>query len=186
MAGVMRVAVPVGAFRIGLLALLVYLSSFAGGVLAGDRITPINADTLGNELTARSGRVILVNFWATWCRPCLEEIPALMQLEANLKEQGFDLVAVSLDDPGAGSIKPFLDKWFPEFRSFVSLESDMDKMVSVIDPYWNEVLPTSYVISRDGAVVKRIQGGSTADDFTAVIRPLLADMDAPESRDPGN
>jgi len=182
----MRITSSVGAFRVGLLALLVYLSSGAGGALAGDRIMPINADTFGNELTARSGRVVLVNFWATWCRPCLEEIPALMQLEATLKEEGFDLVAVSLDDPGAGSIEPFLDKWFPEFRSFVSLESDRDKMVSVIDPYWNEVLPTSYVIGRDGTVVKRIQGGSTADDFSAVIRPLLAVMDSAKTRDPGN
>ena len=182
----MHVAAPVGVFRVGLLALLVYLSNAAGGALAGDRITPINADMLGDELIARSGRVVLVNFWATWCRPCLEEIPALMQLEAILKEEGFDVVAVSLDDPGAASIEPFLDKWFPEFRSFVSLESDMDTMVSVIDPYWNEVLPTSYVIGRDGAVVERIQGGSTVDEFTAVIRPLLAVMDAAETRDAGN
>ena len=182
----MHVAAPVGAFRVGLLTLLVYLSNGVGGSLAGERITPINADMLGNELTVHSGRVVLVNFWATWCRPCLEEIPALMQLETALKEEGFDLVAVSLDDPGAGSIAPFLDKWFPEFRSFVSVESDMDTMVSVIDPYWNEVLPTSYVIGRDGTVVTRIQGGSTVEEFTAVIRPLLAVMDAAETRDAGN
>jgi cytochrome c biogenesis protein CcmG/thiol:disulfide interchange protein DsbE len=175
-----------GVLRAGVLLLLASLSNGAALVQASERITPVNADALGAELAARNGRVVLVNFWATWCRPCLEEIPALMQLEANLREQGFDLIAVSLDDPDAGSIEPFLDKWFPEFRSFVSLESDMDKMVSVIDPYWNEVLPTSYVIARDGAVVKRIQGGSSADDFTAVIRPLLEGNATLDSPDTGN
>ena len=166
--------------------LVAWLSIGAGAALAEERVTPVDADALGAELESRSGRVVLVNFWATWCRPCLEEIPALMQLQAELGERGFDLVAVSLDDPGAGSIEPFLDKWFPEFRSYVSVESDMDRIVSVVDPYWNEVLPTSYVIKRDGTVAERIQGGSTADEFAAVIQPLLAETSAPDAPDSVN
>lgn len=147
----------------------------AGHSLAGERIVPVNADELGVDLAAREGRVVLVNFWATWCRPCLEEIPALMALEAELGDRGFDLVAVSLDYPGDQEtlIAPFLDKWFPGFVTFLSLENDMDAIVSVVDPYWNEVLPTSYLIARDGTVAKRIQGGSTAEEFAAAIRPLL-------------
>ena len=172
----MRRGVPAGtAMRAGLLAVLMYLANGAGLALAGERITPVDADALREDLAARVGRVVLVNFWATWCRPCLDEIPALMQLEADFKAQGFDLVAVSLDDPGAGSIEPFLDKWFPQFRTLASLESEMDRIVSVVDPYWNEVLPTSYVIARDGSVARQIQGGSTAAEFAVVIGPLLAD-----------
>jgi len=145
------------------------------GALAGERITPVDAETLGADLEARKGRVVLVNFWATWCRPCLEEIPALMELEHSLADLGFDLVAVSLDDP-AGSetmLVPFLDKWFPDFTTYLSVENDMDSIVSVVDPYWNEVLPTSYVIARDGSMAKRIQGGSTAEEFAAALKPLL-------------
>jgi len=147
----------------------------AGFATASERITPIDAQTLGAELAERKGRVVLVNFWATWCRPCLEEIPALMALESELHEQGFDLVAISLDDPAGQQtlVEPFLNKWFPEFSTFLSVENDMDSMVSVIDPFWDEVLPTSYVFARDGSMVKKIQGGASADEFAAAIRPLL-------------
>lgn len=158
----------------------------AGVALAGDRITPIDASGFRADLNARVGKVILVNFWATWCRPCLEEIPALMELEQELGAQGFELVAVSLDDPYGSEalLEPFLDKWFPDFTTFLSMENDMDAMVSVVDPYWNEVLPTSYVVGRNGSMAERIQGGSTAEEFSAVIRPLLdreAAEDAPDS-----
>lgn len=142
---------------------------------AADRITPIDADAFGANLEAREGRVVLVNFWATWCRPCLEEIPALMVLEEELGARGFELVAVSLDyaEDLETVVAPFMEKWFPEFETFISLERDMDNIVSVVDPYWDEVLPTSYVLARDGSLAKRIQGGSTAAEFAAAITPLL-------------
>lgn len=118
---------------------------------------------------------MLVNFWATWCVPCLEEIPDLMALEAELGAEGFELVAVSVDDPAGldTMIEPFIAKWFPEFESFLSLEPDMERIVNVIDPFWNEVLPTSYVLARDGTVAMRIQGGSSHAEFAAAVRPLL-------------
>jgi len=142
---------------------------------ATDRITAIDADAFRADLEARKGRVLLVNFWATWCRPCLEEIPALMALEEELGPHGFELVAVSLDSAEDLDtlVVPFMEKWFPEFETFISLERDMDSIVSVVDPYWDEVLPTSYVLARDGSTAKRIQGGSTAEEFAAAITPLL-------------
>ncbi len=148
----------------------------AAPAAAGERITPVSADALSAVLGEHKGHVVLVNFWATWCRPCLEEIPALMALADEFNEQGFDLIAVSLDNPNDRELllDPFLDKWFPDFSTYVSLENDMDSIVSVVDPFWNEILPTSYVLARDGSVARRIQGGSSAEAFAAEIRPLLA------------
>lgn len=151
------------------------LMLLACGASAGERITPVSATALGDILAEHKGRVVLVNFWATWCRPCLDEIPALMALDRDLEERGFDVVAVSLDAPADTEqlLQPFIDKWFPDFSTYVSLEPDMDSIVSVIDPYWNEILPTSYVLARDGSVAQRIQGGSSAAAFSAAIQPLL-------------
>ncbi len=118
---------------------------------------------------------MLVNFWATWCRPCLDEIPDLQSLEAEFGARGFELVAVSLDDAESleDTVAPFLEKWFPTFSTYLSTETEMDSIVSVIDPAWNEVLPTSYVLGRDGEIAARIQGGSSAAEFAESIKPEL-------------
>jgi len=138
-------------------------------------LTPLDAAGLRAELDALQGRVVLVNFWATWCRSCLEEIPALMELETELRENGFSLVAVSLDDPDSGDllVRPFMNKWFPSFHSYLSVERDRDSMVSVVDPAWNEILPTSYLLARDGSVAERIQGKNSAEEFTVKILSLI-------------
>lgn len=161
--------------RIVSIACLLLVLPLGGLAQADARITLIDAEAFDADLAARRGRVVLVNFWATWCRPCLEEIPALLELQSELRERGFDLVAVSLDEPAdlEATVRPFLDKWFPDFSTLLSVETDMDAIVSVIDPYWNEVLPTSYVLARDGTLATRIQGGSTAEEFVAAIRPVL-------------
>lgn len=147
----------------------------ASAATAKSRIEPITAAELGELLTAKRGKVILVNFWATWCRPCLKEIPELEELAARYRERGFELVAVSLDEPEdlEAVVIPFLEKWFPEFRSYARVDRSMDTVVSVVDQAWNEVLPTSYVLHADGQVSAMLQGGKSGAEFEAAILPLL-------------
>jgi thiol-disulfide isomerase/thioredoxin len=135
-------------------------------------VTPAGLRTALDEL---QGEVVLINFWATWCGPCLKEIPVLLELEDELAEQGFTLVAVSLDDPASGTtvVQPFMREWFPEFRSYLGKTYDMDEMVSVLDGGWNQVLPTTYLLDRDGTVAVRLQGSYTQDEFVTAIKPLL-------------
>jgi thiol-disulfide isomerase/thioredoxin len=140
-------------------------------------LNPVTADEFRTVIAAERGNVVLVNFWATWCRPCLEEIPLLMELESELAAKGFSLIAVSLDDAASADelVKPFMEKWFPEFSSYQNLEYEMDKIVSVIDPAWNEILPTSYVLAADGTVAELIQGARTKAEFRASIEAALAE-----------
>ena len=122
-------------------------------------LTPMDRDTLRGELSASEGRVVLVNLWATWCTPCLREIPDLLALEAELPASDFRLLAISMDDAySEGWVTEFKAKHFPTLVSFINAELDMDTLVSVIDPVWNETLPTSYIFDRDGEVVKKVQG----------------------------
>ncbi len=158
--------------------LLCTLALLAAPVWAGPQLTPVNADDLRDRLStiaAESDDVVLLNFWATWCRPCLDEIPVFMELERTYRDRGFRFVAVSLDDAESmdGQVLPFMKKWFPEFESLISLEYDMDDIVSVVDGGWNEVLPTSYIFGRDGELAERLQGKYTADEFAARIEAQL-------------
>ena len=122
-------------------------------------LVPMDRDTLRGELSSSEGRVVLVNLWATWCTPCLREIPDLLALEAELPASDFRLLAISMDDAySEGWVTEFKAKHFPTLVSFINAELDMDTLVSVIDPVWNETLPTSYIFNRDGEVVKKVQG----------------------------
>jgi thiol-disulfide isomerase/thioredoxin len=160
------------------LAVTAVLLGLVGGPLAsaGDLLIPADPAAFRAALDARRERVVLVNFWATWCRPCLKELPELIGLEKKYAARGFELLAVSLDDPADQEtiVRPFLAKWFPELRSLMRRSPDMDAMVSVVDPAWNEVLPTSYVLDGSGRVRARLQGGKPVAEFEAAILPLLA------------
>lgn len=148
----------------------------AGPLLAADgALVPATPAEFRAALDARKERVVLVNFWATWCRPCLKELPELLALERTYAAQGFELLPVSLDEPADQEtvVRPFLAKWFPGLHTLIRRAPDMDSMVSVVDPAWNEVLPTSYLLDRTGRVRARFQGGKSSTDFAAAIVPLL-------------
>ena len=147
---------------------------FAPTVNASEELIPLDAVGL-DSIIKEQNNIVLINFWATWCRPCLEEIPILMKLEKELKESGFKLVPISLDEPESVDIlvNPFIQKWFPDFSSYLSIERDMDSMVSVVDNAWNEILPTSYLLDKNGTVVHRIQGSYSLEEFYTMILPLI-------------
>ena len=144
---------------------------FATAGLASDQhdpaiLVPMDRDALRGELSASEGRVVLVNLWATWCTPCLREIPDLLALEAELPARDFRLLAISMDDAYSEDwVTEFKAKHFPTLVSFINAELDMDTLVSVIDPVWNETLPTSYIFNREGEVVKKVQGKKPIEFF---------------------
>jgi thiol-disulfide isomerase/thioredoxin len=134
----------------------------------------IDAAGFKDALAQLRGRVVIVNLWATWCVPCLKEVPELVRLAAELKDDGVTLIGVAMDDPAdrLTLVAPFHRKYFPAFSTWQRAESDMDTLVSVMDPRWNEVLPTTYLIGRDGKVAERIQGVRSYGEFRAEVVSL--------------
>ncbi len=117
-----------------------------------------------------SGDVLLVNFWATWCAPCIHEMPSLDQLQADLADEGLQVVAISVDRGGLTQIEPF----FTDLR--------LDHLAVYLDPKGELArdldvrgLPSSYLVDRNGKVVGAMQGAYdwAAEDAKALIRHYL-------------
>jgi peroxiredoxin len=102
-------------------------------------------------LAGLRGQVVLVNFWATWCKPCEDEMPAMERLYRRLAPQGFELLAVSVDEDPA-VVAQFRD------RLGISFPIAMDSSQEVSRLYQTTGYPESILIDRDGKVVERYIG----------------------------
>jgi thiol-disulfide isomerase/thioredoxin len=147
----------------------------AGAVQAETPVLPVTAPQFKALLDKERGRVLVVNLWATWCAPCLREIPDLLRLETELGPQQVRLIGVAVDDPtpGARQVEEFRLKYFPKFRTYARSDGELDELASVIDPAWNEVVPTTYIIDRTGKVRARIQGKKSLEEFKAAAVAAL-------------
>jgi len=120
------------------------------------------------DLEAYRGQVVVVNFWATWCAPCLEELPALNRLQETYGEQGLRVVAISDEEPAE----------LTAFRERVPLDVDAAYMPFGVDlptPFTGafDVRPTSYIIDRDGVVRRYLLGNRNYGFFEKAVVPYL-------------
>jgi cytochrome c biogenesis protein CcmG, thiol:disulfide interchange protein DsbE len=133
---------------------VLYLSLHDNIVKAGDRAPDfsIQAEN-GKTISARDfgGKLLILNFWATWCEPCVQEVPSLDQLQRQLGPKGLVVLGVSEDkDPQA--YKEFLAR----FR--VTYMTARDPAVSIKPKYGTIQIPESYLIDSNGRVVEKIVG----------------------------
>jgi thiol-disulfide isomerase/thioredoxin len=159
---------------IGLLAACEQGPATSGSSAPASKIEPIDAPGLRSLLESDRGQVILVNLWASWCAPCLKEIPELVRLQHTLADKGFRLVGVSLDaEEDLETAKKLRDSRFPDFPTYHSTEGDWYALAHVVGPDWNGLLPTSFVVDRKGRLAATFTGGQSYDEFAAAVEPLL-------------
>jgi cytochrome c-type biogenesis protein len=121
----------------------------------------------GNKLRIKDlhGRVVLLNFWATWCIPCRNEIPSLSAMQKDLDGRGLSIIGVSYDDT-ADLVKDF-QKEIPQSYEIVLGGRDVGSQLPA------SPLPTSYLIDRQGRIREKMIGERTREAFEASIKPLL-------------
>ena len=150
----------------------------AGDADGNGGLQPVTPDALETVLAGQRGKIVVLNLWATWCVPCLREIPDLLAVEEALIDAGKPVVLVPLGMDDArefARVEAFRQQHFPGFFSYLRDAADMDSMITPVDPAWNELLPTTYLLDADGRVAKRIQGKRTREQFVAEIRAVLGD-----------
>jgi thiol-disulfide isomerase/thioredoxin len=117
------------------------------------------------------GRVVLLNLWATWCAPCIKEMPSLDRLQAQLGGPDFTVLALSQDRKGAEVVKPFYDK-----EALTHLDIQIDAKGAVTRELEVQGLPTSVLIDRQGRIVGRVEGPAEWDspEWIGLLKKAIA------------
>lgn len=118
------------------------------------------------KLSDFHGRVVLLNFWATWCGPCRAEVPELNKLQRDFQASGLAVVGVSWDDSAAG-VREFQKEIRQDYTVLLGGEDAQDKFAAI------RSLPSTYVIDREGRIRQTIIGARDRAQFEAVLKPLL-------------
>ena len=151
---------------------------FATGAIAanwseGDRLPDLEAFTLEGEIPDLEGRVVLVDFWASWCAPCKASFPALDEIEAPYRDQGLVVLGVNVDTDSK-AFEKFMKRMKPGF-SIVR-----DSSQKVVADAGVETMPSSFLVGRDGvirSVHSGYHGNKTREQYIEEIELLLAEPD---------
>lgn len=116
------------------------------------------------------GRVVLVNFWATWCAPCIRELPTLDRLQETLRDEDFAMITINEDRGGAKVAGAFLEK-----MELLNLRLYLDDKMALALKFGLKNMPTSYLLDREGKVVGSLAGVAEWDspEAEALIRHYL-------------
>jgi peroxiredoxin len=159
------------AVMLGLFVVALYVSLHDTVVKAGDTAPNFSVQTdTGKTVTARDfgGKLLILNFWATWCAPCVQEVPSLDQLERQLGPKGLVVLGVSVDKD---------EKAYREFltRFRVSYLTARDPAQVINTKYGTIQYPESYLIDRNGKVVEKVVGEAnwSSDQMLDHVQSML-------------
>jgi len=128
-----------------------------------------DADGKVVHLSDYKGKVVLLDFWATWCGPCRIEIPWFTELQRKDKDRGLEVLGVSMDDDGWEAVKPFLADVGVNYRVVIG-DDKTAQMYGGVD-----ALPTTFLIDREGKIAAVHVGLANKKDFVDGVEQLLED-----------
>jgi thiol-disulfide isomerase/thioredoxin len=171
--------------------LLVATAGFSGckmGAPSGGTAKPASAlanepevtfkDLQGQDVSLASmkGKVVLLNFWATWCAPCQGEIPILIGLQQKYNSKGFTLLGAAMDDDGKKAVEPYVQNTkFTVGGQSMTMNYPIVLGNDDIASKFGGLLgmPTSFLISRDGKIVKKYMGALNEDQIVKDVEAQL-------------
>ena len=137
------------------------------------------ADLDGNwvSLSELKGKVVLLNFWGTWCGPCRQEIPAFIKLTEKYKKDGLEIVGITLTSGPPENIQSFSDKWGINYTLLTDIEGNETQVVTA---KYGQVtgqritgIPTTFIIDREGYIRQRYVGPRSESIFYRDLEPYL-------------
>lgn len=159
---------------VGVVAMAVVEARTSVPVEDGQTAPAFEMDKLGGgkvSLSELHGKVVMLDFWATWCHPCTEEIPHLVKLAKEYEGRGLTFVAANRDDPPDQKVQVALwvDKELPPLAPYVGFAPD-----EMAEGYKVEALPTLYFIDKEGKILEAHRGALSERQLRARIEEVLA------------
>jgi thiol-disulfide isomerase/thioredoxin len=141
-------------------------------------VTEASLDDLKKLRANGTGKVVLVNFWATWCGPCLHEMPDLQDTWRMYRRRDFDMVTVSANMPDEkDGVLKILNRFHASSRNLIFGSTDTDAMQTAFEPSWQAGVPFTVVLSPEGKIIYQEQGEL---DILKVRRAILANLPDPD------
>ena len=146
----------------------------AGGRMPAWTMKDLQGRAVSSETYA--GKVVLLNFWATWCPPCLREIPDLQQFHADHAAEGFTVIGASVESDTPEVVRDFVSRrklTYPVLLADPSIQMLFGGVSANPMSPGGLPLPTTFVVARDGRYVARYLGALTREELDRVLLPLL-------------
>ncbi len=141
---------------------------------AQSKLTPVDPSGYAKVVAAHRGKVVLVDFWATWCKPCRAQTPLLVTLAQKLHARGLDLITVSIDEPSDGAAaEKVLAEDHVTGAAYIKNAVDDDKFYTAVDDSWIGAAPAMFLYDRNGRKVKSFIGETPVSTIQAAIEKLL-------------
>ena len=140
-----------------------------GGTVDGETVELRDLDGNLVRLADLRGRVVWVNFWASWCPPCQEETPVLRDVYQRYRDDGLELVAISVQESTVEDVRRYAETYGLDFTV------GFDATSAVFHTYRAFGLPTQFFIDRDGVIRHVVLGPVTRDQAANLLEPLLAE-----------
>jgi thiol-disulfide isomerase/thioredoxin len=154
---------------------LAILTAACALAASAQTLTPVDEAGYQKLVQSQKGSVLVVDFWATWCKPCRAEMPQLAKLHEKLKAKGLHVITISADEPEAeAAAKKFLnDAGAAASPSYIRRANDDDKFAAAVDPKWQGALPALFIYDKNGKKVRSFVGESSMADIEAALQKLL-------------
>jgi peroxiredoxin len=129
------------------------------------------------QLSDLHGKVVFINVWATWCQPCIDEMPTIQQLYEQMRSRGLEVLTISLDPLGAQIVEPFMRRYDLSFPVLLDTKSQVEKL------YGTTGVPESFIVDKNGRLVEKVIGPRdwSAPETLAMFQRLLAAPSTPSN-----
>jgi Thiol-disulfide isomerase and thioredoxins len=139
-------------------------------------VKPIDVKGVERLIHERKGKILFLNVWATWCKPCIEEFPDIVRLYSEYPDSVVDIVAISVDYPDEveSKILPLLVSHNVTFRVYVADVKKDEDFINVINPSWSGAVPATFIFDADGKQRSFVFGQKSYPIFKAEIDTVLS------------